>query len=822
MSCGFDYHLSEAERKKVERMVPLHQAKIHMAFRADIVIDDKRYRQGAVALSEHLVVLAKKAMMGKGFAHVRTVHLLDIYAFSTSSSTQCKLMVRHSPEMLTLQLASDCCLRFARVIVRNYYVITKLMPATMRFQFRPHEASEFPLFDPAMSPSQIFQFCYNAQCSYFDATYEHSVTQFFHGMVVSGNGIADLTRLPLRIIEPNFGHPLELQPLFTAMMFCPVIYGVCCYGVTRPDIVRALAPLVLTNSNLALVDFHGCRSEIGIIELAEAVTKNSNSRVVYWDLSYNRFRDISPFCAALSATRANVFYLNLSWTGLNAESTAFLMHALETNRHLWRMRHLLIAGAQFTEETAAQFCEHIEALAELKKLEFKTLDISDSGYIEDIVDALSEHQPPLEALYIGKAAFAIRGIESLLSLLSQSQHLKVLGLRGAQIRVEQLAQVITAIGENDNITSMYLDLSRLKLSGKQLPQILEAFRRCPSAKWTRLNFDENDMVTADLIQLVEVLKQLPGLKELSIGGNFAKKEKQLASALQELLAIPRLTGLALPGTKSAALGEQLIGLLRAAKTHATLTKLDVSGNRIGDNGVNVLIEMMQENDKVIEYRLDGSRVTSLDVFVRLLETLGSETNEKITSCPFPMDDFYALVQRFKDAKRGPILDTVGGLQKKAQDRMQINQAAKGIHSDLAEKGIIELNELLDNVTLAVYQTLDGVNVTQHAALAAAFGLPFPHQNEVDQDTGEPAEGENPYGILPGKSVQETIAPVDGLATLQFNSLLIRRPEARGRVAQPQGGKASIFNTQVFLDSGVTPTPGPMELPDNDGDGEEDS
>jgi hypothetical protein len=85
-----------------------------------------------------------------------------------------------------------------------------------------------------MSPSQVFQFCYNAQCSYFDATYHHAVARFFHSMVTSGNGIADLTKLPIRLMEVNLGHPLVLRPLFGAMMFCPLIYGVVCYDMYGP------------------------------------------------------------------------------------------------------------------------------------------------------------------------------------------------------------------------------------------------------------------------------------------------------------------------------------------------------------------------------------------------------------------------------------------------------------------------------------------------------------------------------------------------------------------------------------------------------------
>jgi hypothetical protein len=46
------------------------------------------------------------------------------------------------------------------------------------------------------------------------------------------------------------------------------------------------------------------------------------------------------------------------------------------------------------------------------------------------------------------------------------------------------------------------------------------------------------------------------------------------------------------------------------------------------------------------------------------------------------------------------------LQRRAQERMQKNVALVGIHSELSKMGLEELNELLDNITIAVHQQLD--------------------------------------------------------------------------------------------------------------------
>jgi hypothetical protein len=120
--------------------------------------------------------------------------------------------------------------------------------------------------------------------------------------------------------------------------------------------------------------------------------------------------------------------------------------------------------------------------------------------------------------------------------------------------------------------------------------------------------------------------------------------------------------------------------------------------------------------------------------------------------------------------------------------MNINQAAKGIACDLSRKGIPKLDDLIDEITLAVHDRLDGIKVNQHGELASAFGLPMPHLDEGDdqewcaiETSAEAPEGAD-YGLGNAANqtiVEETVVDAEGFQTLTFNSLCIGRPDARG-------------------------------------------
>jgi hypothetical protein len=125
-------------------------------------------------------------------------------------------------------------------------------------------------------------------------------------MALAGNGIPDLTRPPLCLMEMNFWHQLELRPFLAAIIIKPLIQRIDCSKLARPDIVSSIAPLVLTNPNLKIVDLHRCSAQSGIPE-PRPPQRVEQARV-------------TAFCASLVATRADVFYFNLSNTSLSANA----------------------------------------------------------------------------------------------------------------------------------------------------------------------------------------------------------------------------------------------------------------------------------------------------------------------------------------------------------------------------------------------------------------------------------------------------------------------------------------------------------------------
>lgn len=781
-----DYHLTPVEQSKIEKIVPLHQAKIHLAFRANIIANNKKFNDGAVALSEHIITICKRSKIGKSLSLVLQIHLLDIVNFSTSSETQCKIVT----ETDSVQIQSKAVLRFARVLIRNYYVITTTFPPGMRFQFRPHDPNLFPHFQPHMSPSQMFQFSYNANCSYYNTSYSHDVTRFFHRMITEGNGIANLTHLPLSQLEVNLGDPIQLRPVFAAFMFCPVIFGVTIEHVARPDIAISLAPLIIANSDVRIISFKDCRVESGISQIAKAIEKNPDNNIAYWDVSDNRMSDTAAFCAALARTNANVFYLNLSNTNMNPEATKILFKAITANRHLWNIKHLHLNYCEFNQMGIDLLCKHLNRLSIANKNVIRSLELSGIGFQpSDILNSLVRFPQPIENLDISHIQLKTKTYDELLKFLKNSKTLKKLNLSYTSIKPEMIDGIIKVINVNSNIKSINLDFSGNGLGGKKLPLFINSFQKTDLKKWEGLSLDKNNLTSGNLSNLIPLFKQMNNLKRISLSENFYQKTKDIQNLLIQLLSISSLDEIVIKGNTNKGLGTSLYPFIDKLKSNNQIKILDISMNHIGDIGLNKVSDLLLTNQTLTQIEINGSFPKDQLSLIKFFDTLAS--NKNIIHCSPPADDIYNYLSTVSSRDKASIYELFSSKQVRSQCAMQKNQSDKGMHSDLTLLKIPELDKLLDDVTMEVHRRLQGLKLNEHSGIASAFGLPMPHLDEKEDQTkgsvsiNDNANINNEYDIQSANQMiiennrdSGMTATEEGFNTLMYNSLCIKRSNGK--------------------------------------------
>ena len=778
-----DYHLTPRDQQRVDELFPLHQAKIHLGFAADIIIDNKKINDGAVGISEHLVIIFKRGLK-KALTIAVKIHLFDLESFSTVSDSQCRLR-----SMLhTVQIKSEAVLRFARVLIRNYISATLLFPPEMRIQFKPHDPSKFPEFHPKMSPSQMFQLCYNAYCSYYETSYEHYIVNYFHNNVSSGNGIFNLNELPLDKIQVNFGDPIDLRPFFGGLMFCPFAYGIVAQNFMRHDIAAAISPLIMGNKAMKIVILKNCGIETGMENIAKAIKKNKTSTVQYWDVSNNNLKDGIAFFEALSKSRGDVFYLDVSNTSTNNDGTDVLIKAIASNKHLWHINYLHLQACPFSKETVNAFNKHLANLGSRHIYAIKSLNIDKIGsQVDTILESIIRNPQPIEKLNIGHNPFKKGTCSILCQYLSKTQKLHDLSLAGASPSVSQLGQLIKAISKNDLIKTFKIDLSSCKLDGKSICQL---FGNSNLEKWAFIGLDDNKISVEEFNSIIRLFDKMPNLKRVSLSENFTSKSKGIESSLSELFKIQHITEIVIRGAANCRkpLGHALFNIIKQLEQDTHLESLDISFNLIGDKGLNMLADSLISNTHLREIQVDGSRPKVHESFIKLLDVISE--NKNIINFDFPIDDIYQFLALFTNKNdRAQIFDFIVSKQLKAQKAIRSNQLSVGLSSNLSLLENPELNELLDTITIQMNNKLSTLNVREHSAIASAFGLPLPHLSpDADQRQGAIAnvndsQRDDTYDLDEANVTVIESAEDDemGLNTLQFNSLCLRAPELGRKV-----------------------------------------
>jgi hypothetical protein len=282
------------------------------------------------------------------------------------------------------------------------------------------------------------------------------------------------------------------------------------------------------------------------------------------------------------------------------------------------------------------------------------------------------------------------------------------------------------MAKNTQLGEITLRLNGLRLSKANLCTVLQAFQETKRFGWSIVTFDSNEMGPNDIHEIVKTFSKIPSLTGLSIGNNL-KKGKASVEAVRSILELPKISKLWVRGGESRYIGPELSSLLPSVRDRG-LTLLDISFNHIKDDGMRELIKLIDGNRKLVELMIDGSHPHSPELLMDFMEC--ASKSSVLRRMKFPAEDVNYLMRRFVPKKeRQRVFTELSQKQRAVQDRLLWNQTQLGLHSDLSEQQIPELDDMIDEMTAESHERISGYNALVHNGSTLAYGLPFPHLKE---------------------------------------------------------------------------------------------
>ncbi|XP_073787400.1 F-actin-uncapping protein LRRC16A isoform X2 [Danio rerio] len=367
---------------------------------------------------------------------------------------------------------------------------------------------------------------------------------------------------------------------------------------------------------------------------AAALSQNPNSALHTIILANNCLEDkgVMALSSALSKRTPGLTHLDLSKNSLSAKGVNVLAQCFCSTS----LKHLNLSGNTLRGDDMPNLWSFLSQPNCLH-----TLDLSNSECSIDLVCSalLRGSLKHLTVLNMSRSVFTYkRGKDfpsSFKQFFSSSSSLQSICVSGTKLPAEGLKALLLGLACNSNLRDVSLDISGCELRSAG-SQILEGcIAEIPNI--TSLDVSDNGL-DSDLSTLLVWLRKNRSIKHLSIGRNFSNiKAKYLGPVLVSLVHMIQeedspLASLSLADSR---LKADLSVVLNALGGNSSLTRLDISGNSMGDLGAKMLAKALQVNTKLRTVLWDRNAVSAQglqDVAAAL------EKNYTIRFMPVPITD----------------------------------------------------------------------------------------------------------------------------------------------------------------------------------------
>ncbi|XP_074918981.1 F-actin-uncapping protein LRRC16A isoform X1 [Chelonoidis abingdonii] len=374
-------------------------------------------------------------------------------------------------------------------------------------------------------------------------------------------------------------------------------------------------------------------------KLANALSHNPNSGFHTINLASNPLEDrgVSSLSIQFAKLPKGLKHLNLSKTSLSPKGVNSLSQSLSANQLIANtLTYLDLSGNVLRGDDLASLYNFLAQPNAIVHLDLSNTECALDMVCGALLRGCLQH---LAVLSLSRTVFSHRkGKEvppSFKQFFSSSLALMQINFSGTKLSPEPLKALLLGLACNLNLKEVSLDLSSCELRSGGA-QVLEG---CIAEihNITSLDISDNGL-ESDLSTLVIWLSKNRSIKHLALGKNFNNmKSKNLTPVLDNLVQMIQdedspLQSLSLADSK---LKTELTIIINALGSNTSLTKVDISGNGMGDMGAKMLAKALQINTKLRTVIWDKNNISAQgfqDIAVAM------EKNYTLRFMPIPMND----------------------------------------------------------------------------------------------------------------------------------------------------------------------------------------
>uniref|UniRef100_A0A3P9DIJ0 Capping protein regulator and myosin 1 linker 1 n=1 Tax=Maylandia zebra TaxID=106582 RepID=A0A3P9DIJ0_9CICH len=482
------------------------------------------------------------------------------------------------------------------------------------------------------------------------------------------------------------------------------------------DVCEQILRVVSRSSRLEelVLDNAGLKTDFAQ-KLAAALAHNPSSGLTTINLANNPLEDrgVSSLGAQFAKLRLGLKHLNFSKTSLSPKGVNSLCQSLSANPSIpSSLVHLDLSGNMLRGDDMQHFYHFLGQPNSLA-----TLDLSNTDCLLDQVNLVKFYPMLTLCSVIISSLFSFcfcrKGKDvppSFKHFFSSAASLTSINVSGTKLPPEAVKALLLGLASNPSVKDVSLDLSCCELrSGGS--QILEGcIAEIPNI--SSLDISDNGL-DSELSTLLVWLAKNRSIRHLSLGKNFNNiKSKNLAPVLDSLVHLIQeeespLNSLSLADSR---LKSDLTIILNALGSNSTLTRLDISGNAMGDMGAKMLAKALQINSKLRTVIWDKNNTSPQglqDVAAAL------EKNFTIRFMPLPIIDASQALKASPEKTEDALLKIETYLYRNHETRKYLQEQAYRL-----QQGIVTTTtqQMIDRICVKVQDHLNSLRNSETDAI----------------------------------------------------------------------------------------------------------
>ncbi|KGL79554.1 Leucine-rich repeat-containing protein 16A, partial [Tinamus guttatus] len=488
------------------------------------------------------------------------------------------------------------------------------------------------------------------------------------------------------------------------------------------DVCEQILRVVSRSSRLEelVLENAGLRTDFAQ-KLASALAHNPSSGLHTINLASNPLEDrgVSSLSVQFAKLPKGLKHLNLSKTSLSPKGVNSLSQSLSANALIAStLLHLDLSGNALRGDDLSNLYNFLAQPNALVHLDLSNTECALDMVCGALLRGCLQH---LAVLSLSRTLFSHRkGKEvppSFKQFFSSSLALMQINLSGTKLPPEPLKALLLGLACNHNLKEVSLDLSSCELRSGGA-QVLEG---CIAEihNITSLDISDNGL-ESDLSTLVVWLSKNRSIRHLALGKNFNNmKSKNLTPVLDNLVQMIQdedspLQSLSLADSK---LKTEVTIIINALGSNTSLTKVDISGNAMGDMGAKMLAKALQINTKLRTVIWDKNNITAQgfqDIAVAL------EKNYTLRFMPIPMNDASQALKTNPEKTEEALQKIENYLLRNHETRKYLQEQAYRL-----QQGIVTstTQQMIDRICVKVQDHLNslrncGVDVVQEDVKSA--------------------------------------------------------------------------------------------------------